>query len=204
MFKFFKSKEEKTALSFFQKRQKILNDFMTLKNKVSPSILAVQVAKNTGIIVTTLDHSVPFGTDAPTMSEYRKKIIASLHTVCKHESNKYTKNYTHTVNKMNNIENSEELSKRTVTAINKIVSEQYRKYGSKLDEIYSQMESAEGEANPFSYSVLSYMSDEQFAIRMSGLFVCFPYGKNVTLHDIYLGLCSYEKFEDYKLLFMNR
>jgi hypothetical protein len=200
MFSLFKSKEYRVAKKFFDNRQKILTDFMKLKNKVSPEILSLQVAKNTGIIVTSLDHSVKFGDDASdTLSPYRKKLIAALFDLCENK-NKHTTTFDHAVKVLRKIEKDENLSKQTVSAVETIVQEFVNGGGNKvIDSIFEK-----GINSKFFYNVLSYMSDEQFALRMSALYVIFPYGKQLTLDDVYLGLCSLETFEDYTILFMNK
>ena len=94
---------------------------MTFKNKVSPDILALQIAKNTGIIATSLDHNVPFGVDAPALSNYRKQMIRALVSVCRNDSEKYTKDFAHVYKKMCAIEKNEELSKHAIRAVNSII-----------------------------------------------------------------------------------
>lgn len=200
MFNFLKPKNYKTALTFFNKRQKVLSDYMTFKNKVSPDILALQIAKNTGIIATSLDHNVPFGVDAPELSNYRKTMIQALVSVCQNDSGKYTKDFAHVYKKMCAIEKSEELSKQAIFAVNSIIEKKVQEQSLvKLDDSFFDT----GENKTFYHNVLSYMSDDQFAIRMSGLFVYFPYGKQLTMSDIYIALCAFEKFEDYTILFLN-
>ena len=101
---------------FFNKRQKVLRDYMTFKNKVSPDILALQIAKNTGIIATSLDHNSFWW--MPLRSNYRKQILGVGSLLASRNTQKTSRMFT---KKCALLRKNEELSKHAIRAVNSII-----------------------------------------------------------------------------------